>query len=117
MVGARPACKRLQIRWYSDDGRSPILGNGAYASHAKYMSIDDRLAIVGSANMDTQAWNNSHETNVIVDDAATTQAWDQKMFSASFSRGIDVDACRGALPALYFLRHFDHPRAEAVVPR
>src|SRR5690606_22264670 len=79
-AGVTDICNKLQIRWYSRDGLYPIVGNGIYASHAKYMSIDDTVVIVGTANMDTQSWNNSREVNIVVDDAVTTRAWDATLF-------------------------------------
>lgn len=81
-------CERLRVRWYSHDGVSPVDGNGAHASHAKYASFDGQVAIVGSANMDTQAWNFSKETNIAVDSAEVVAAWDRDMFGASFARAI-----------------------------
>jgi phosphatidylserine/phosphatidylglycerophosphate/cardiolipin synthase-like enzyme len=92
-AGVTDPCKKLQIRWYSRDGLRPVVGNGIYASHAKYASIDDTVVIVGTANMDTQSWNNSRELNIIVDDAITTRAWDTQLFIADFDRGILVDQC------------------------
>ena len=94
--GVADACERLKVRWYSHDGVTAIDGNGPRASHAKYASVDGQLAIVGSANMDTQAWNHSREVNVVVDDAETTAAWDAALFEASFERGIPVSECPAA---------------------
>ena len=88
------ACQRLRIRWYARDG-VPVVGNGVYASHAKYASLDDAIVIVGSANMDTQSWNNAREVNVVVDDARTTQAWDRQLFLPDFDGGVTVDRCAG----------------------
>lgn len=92
-VGA--PCSRLRIRWYSEDGASPISGNGPHASHAKYASFDGQVAIVGSANMDTQSWNHSHEANIVVDSARVTKAWDDAVFAPAFARSIDVEQCAG----------------------
>lgn len=92
-AGIAEACDRLRIRWHARDGVA-IEGNGDYASHAKYTSIDGAIAIVGTANMDTQAWNNSRETNVVVDDPAITRAWDAQMFQRDFDGGVIVDRCR-----------------------
>jgi phosphatidylserine/phosphatidylglycerophosphate/cardiolipin synthase-like enzyme len=49
------------------------------------MQLDRQLTIVGSANMDTQSWNNSGETVVAVDAAATAARWDAKIFAPSFA--------------------------------
>jgi phosphatidylserine/phosphatidylglycerophosphate/cardiolipin synthase-like enzyme len=80
-------CERLRIRWYATDAGQLITGNGPLASHAKYASIDDRLAIVGGANMDTQAWNHSRETNIVLDSEEVARAWDARMFLPAFARG------------------------------
>ncbi|RKP04403.1 hypothetical protein THASP1DRAFT_33835 [Thamnocephalis sphaerospora] len=39
-------------------------------THIKLMNVDDELVIFGSGNMDAQSWFHSHETNLLVDDAA-----------------------------------------------
>jgi len=91
--GDTEACDRLRIRWYARDGVA-VEGNGEYASHAKYASIDDAIVIVGSANMDTQSWNNSREINVVVDDPKITQAWDDQLFVPDFDGGVVVDRCK-----------------------
>lgn len=92
-AGVTDLCQKLQIRWYSRNGLTPVEGNGIYASHAKYASVDDTVVIVGTANMDTQSWNNSREINVVVDDAITTRAWDSQLFTPDFDRGLLVDQC------------------------
>jgi phosphatidylserine/phosphatidylglycerophosphate/cardiolipin synthase-like enzyme len=78
----------LRFRWYSHDGIAPIDGNLPHASHLKYMSIDDQMAIVGSTNMDTIAWNHSRETNLALDSAAVTRAWDEQVFVPNWIRAI-----------------------------
>lgn len=93
-AGITDACERLRIRWYSRDGLRAVVDNSYYAAHAKYSSIDSAVAIVGTANMDTQSWNNGREANVVVDDADTTIAWDEQFFLAHFDRGVVVDRCR-----------------------
>jgi hypothetical protein len=92
-AGITDACDKLRIRWYSRDGVTPVFGNGTYASHVKYSSIDSAVAVVGTANMDTQSWNNSREVNVVVDDAALTAGWDEQLFVAEFAKGIPTRQC------------------------
>jgi phosphatidylserine/phosphatidylglycerophosphate/cardiolipin synthase-like enzyme len=92
-AGIPDKCDKLRFRWYTRDG-VVIDGNGIYASHAKYMSLDDNIVIVGTANMDTQSWNNSREVNVIVDDPAITQAWDKQMFLPEMAAGAQVAYCQ-----------------------
>jgi phosphatidylserine/phosphatidylglycerophosphate/cardiolipin synthase-like enzyme len=92
-AGVSDVCNKLRIRWHARAGVA-IVGNGPYASHAKYASLDDEIVIVGTANQDTQSWNNSREVNVLVDDPATTRAWDAGMFLNEFAGGVVVDACK-----------------------
>jgi phosphatidylserine/phosphatidylglycerophosphate/cardiolipin synthase-like enzyme len=80
--------ERLDIRWYSPDGVAPVDGNGSGASHLKYLSIDGQIAVVGSTNMDTIAWNHSRETNLAFDSAEVTRRWDAQVFEPSFARAI-----------------------------
>ncbi|HZO12796.1 MAG TPA: phosphatidylserine/phosphatidylglycerophosphate/cardiolipin synthase family protein, partial [Polyangiaceae bacterium] len=80
--------ENLQIRWYSADGVAPIDGNVTGASHLKYLSIDGQLAVVGSTNMDTLAWNHSRETNVAVDRASITSAWDARVFEPNWTHAV-----------------------------
>jgi len=87
-------CERLRVRWYAADSGALITGNGPLASHAKYTSIDDEVVIVGGANMDTQAWNHSRETNLVVGSAEVTRAWDGKMFAPAFQRGWIPGECQ-----------------------
>jgi phosphatidylserine/phosphatidylglycerophosphate/cardiolipin synthase-like enzyme len=113
-LDASQACLRLQVRWYSFDGTAPVEGNGARAAHAKYASFDDQVAIVGTANMDTQSWNHAHETNVVLDDAAVVKRWDAKVFDASFARGIVADQCQGVAPPMKPSGKFQMPVGDRV---
>ncbi len=92
-MSAAEACAGLQVRWYSHDGSGPVDGNVPTASHAKYMSVDDQVVVTGSANQDTQAWNFSREVNIVVDDEATTRAWDAQAFTPAFERGAITEHC------------------------
>ena len=95
-IGAAEACRLLQIRWYARDASGPIEGNGAGASHTKYMSVDDQMVIVGSGNMDTVSWNNAGEVNLAVDDAEVTAEWNGRMFDADFARSFASGHCGSA---------------------
>jgi phosphatidylserine/phosphatidylglycerophosphate/cardiolipin synthase-like enzyme len=77
---------RFQLRWYSRDGAEPITGNGIYASHTKYMTVDNRLAIIGSGNQDTPSWNISHEFNYLIDDAPTTSQLENSVFIPDWNK-------------------------------
>ena len=77
---------RFQLRWYSRDGIDPVTGNGNYASHTKYMTTDDRLAIVGSGNQDTPSWNVSHEFNFLIDDSSVTSQLESSLFVPDWNK-------------------------------
>jgi phosphatidylserine/phosphatidylglycerophosphate/cardiolipin synthase-like enzyme len=102
-AGVADACERLRIRWYrfagdgpdgSPAGPDPVSGNGPRASHTKYATVDDEVAIVGTANMDTQSWNNAWEINVVVDDDVVARGFDEQLFLPDFDNGVIVDPCR-----------------------
>ena len=94
-LGAADPCSRFQPRWYvREPGRAPVVGNVAHSIHAKYLSVDGALAIVGSANLDEQSFNNSREVNIVVDDASTTRAWDRQVFEENWRNGVTFEGCR-----------------------
>ena len=82
-------CEHLDIRWFSL-GDGPVYGSDG-ALHGKYMSIDDQVAIVGSANMDNYAWDNSREVNIVVDSAEVTRRWDERVFNDAFETGLRTE--------------------------
>lgn len=91
--GQDAVCQHLAVRWYTDPELGLIEGNGPGASHLKYTSVDGQLTIVGSANMDTQSWNQSGEANVAIDDAAATARHDAEVFDPAFARGQPTGHC------------------------
>lgn len=83
----------LTIKWYSLDGVTWIDGNGDHASHAKFMAVSDPsgngvLVIVGSGNHDTQAWDSSHEYNVMLDGPEITNRLMGEAFDPVWNTGI-----------------------------
>jgi hypothetical protein len=52
------------------------------------MSVDDQLAIVGSGNHETPAWNISHEFNLLLDDPAATGQLQNAVFTRDWSSSI-----------------------------
>jgi len=92
--GVSNPCERLQVRWYSHDGQTAVVGNGPHSSHTKYTSADGQIAFVGSANLDEQAINHSREVNVVIDDAKTTAEWNNRLFWNDFNRGIVPVQCQ-----------------------
>jgi hypothetical protein len=44
--------------------------------------------------MDTQAWNHSRETNIVVGSSDVALSWDARMFLPAFARGALPDECR-----------------------
>ncbi|HBP16461.1 MAG TPA: hypothetical protein DEA08_01540 [Planctomycetes bacterium] len=86
------ALARLDARWYSRDGVQPVEKESTPgALHAKYMTVDDQLAVVGASNLDNQSFYYSRETNVVVDSRETVIGWDAQVFTPNFSRSIRID--------------------------
>lgn len=79
---------RFQLRWYSRDGTEPVKGNTHFASHTKYMTADEQIAIVGSGNQDTPSWNYSHEFNFLLDDPSATSQVEGAVFQPDWARSI-----------------------------
>ncbi|MEZ6184228.1 MAG: phosphatidylserine/phosphatidylglycerophosphate/cardiolipin synthase family protein [Planctomycetota bacterium] len=84
------ALARLRLRWFSEDGQTPIEGDGPGANHAKYCTVDGELAIVGSTNHDVQSMKYSRELALVVADRATVEAWDRQVFEPALARGVTV---------------------------
>ena len=82
----------LHVRWYAHDPGVAINGNGLHASHAKWAAADDSAMITGSQNLDTQSWTQSRELGVLIDDKATTQAFNAA-FDPVFQRGAVAFEC------------------------
>jgi phosphatidylserine/phosphatidylglycerophosphate/cardiolipin synthase-like enzyme len=78
----------LQVRWYSEDGKTAVVGADDGRSHLKYQSYDGQVAIVGSGNLDTQSLNHSQEFNVVVDSAKVTASYDKQIFEPAWSQGV-----------------------------
>jgi hypothetical protein len=90
------ARKRLQIKWYSWDGKNVNLGQWQGASHTKFMSADGQAAVVGSSNQDRVSWNITRETNLVLDGRDVTAKVDGKIFDPDFAKGIDaIEWARG----------------------
>lgn len=70
--------KKLKICWYTNEVLSASAGL-FYQSHVKYMSVDDSVVVVGSANWDTQAWYGSQEMNIVIGDPAVAKKMDQEL--------------------------------------
>ncbi len=87
-------CQRLQIHWYSHDGRAVTETTKPPASHAKFMLIDKKIAFFGSANMDNQSWVNSREISLFVDKPSLASQWTSNFFDPIFSRSFAIDRCR-----------------------
>ncbi|MCK6547529.1 phospholipase D-like domain-containing protein [Myxococcota bacterium] len=96
-LSAEERCARLQIRWYSHDGRAPVEGHDPHASHVKLYAFrgdgGDLVVFVGSLNLDTQSWAHSGEVLVAVDDDTVARAWLDQLFERDFARSVPVEAC------------------------
>jgi len=67
----------LHWQWYvAKDQAAPIPASQKKRScHIKLMIADERVAIVGSGNQDTQSWFHSQEVNVMLDSPFICRAW------------------------------------------
>ncbi|KAK2747192.1 hypothetical protein FQN55_005187 [Onygenales sp. PD_40] len=68
---------RLRIYFYvGKDQTKPIHNKFKMRScHIKLMIIDERIAIQGSGNLDTQSFFHSQESNVLLDSAEVCRSW------------------------------------------
>ena len=89
-LAGEAACNKLEVRWHSADGRRPTWANQTGATHTKYLSIDDQIVMVGSANQDLASWGFAYETNLVIDDAKTTRSYDAAVFDADWARAVPV---------------------------
>lgn len=84
------ALARFRVRWFSRDGQTPI-STEEENSHAKYMTCDDQVAVIGCSNLDEQSFNHSREVNLVIEDGALTRGFDRQTFQPVFARSIPVD--------------------------
>jgi len=84
-------CQRLEVRFYSREGSRPAFRQeGGWATHTKYLSVDNQLVMVGSANQDNASWVVARESNFVIDSATTTQAFDAAVFDSDWRLSIPV---------------------------
>jgi phosphatidylserine/phosphatidylglycerophosphate/cardiolipin synthase-like enzyme len=90
LLAAMPANKRknLEIKYFN--GIAEGTGHAQESAHTKYLTADGQISIVGSSNHDTQSWNHSRETNLLVDSREVTAQWESQVFGPSFKRGHPV---------------------------
>lgn len=69
--------QRLHYYWYvGKDQTKPIVAEHKKRScHVKLMIVDDRIAVVGSGNQDTQSWFHSQEVNLLLESPGVCAAW------------------------------------------
>ncbi|CAF1637567.1 unnamed protein product [Adineta ricciae] len=67
----------LEVFWYvAKDQMRPIhFSEKKRNCHIKFMSIDDQVAIMGNANMDSFSWFHSQEINTMIDSPLIVQDW------------------------------------------
>jgi phosphatidylserine/phosphatidylglycerophosphate/cardiolipin synthase-like enzyme len=82
---------RVDIRWFSRDGKNAIDGEGPGANHGKWLTVDDRIAIVGASNLDNQSLHFSREINLVVEHAQIVSGWDRQVFLPAFARGVKAN--------------------------
>ncbi len=80
----KAAQANLELRWSSEDGKTP------HDDHTKYLSVDGEWAYVGSQNMDNQSWSFSRELGLGIDDAGETRRLDA-VFDATWNQSLKVE--------------------------
>lgn len=64
--------------------------------HAKIMTVDGQLAMIGSANLDRRSFELNYELNMFLADPITVAALDIRLRSyLDRSRKVDIDEVRG----------------------
>jgi cardiolipin synthase len=84
--------EQLQLRWFSLDGKTPVVGNVAGASHLKFMAVDEAVTIFGNANLDNISLGALHEDNVIIDDPALTKECTYRAFTPIFEKAVIAES-------------------------
>ena len=84
------AINNFEARWFSQDGHSPVVGNGNGASHTKFLSADHAVAVIGSGNMDFMSWANAREFNLLFDNISDVNRLDNTIFLPDWNRAINA---------------------------
>lgn len=84
-------CDNLQIRWNTKENGDPSWVQEAEASHTKYMTVDNALAMIGSANQDTVSWAIPQEANLVIDSVDATRMYDATIFDVDWERAAGND--------------------------
>ena len=79
---------RLDVRWYCDEDQKIIDGDEGPVNHIKYMSIDNEIILVGSANLDVQSISRSREFSVAIHKPNLVNGWDKRIFMPKFNRSV-----------------------------
>ncbi|MEM7086425.1 MAG: phosphatidylserine/phosphatidylglycerophosphate/cardiolipin synthase family protein [Bacteroidota bacterium] len=79
----------FNLKWYSYDGKQDIIGNVPRAMHAKFMSVDDQIAMVGSGNQEAFSWNHNIEINFVIDNADDVAMMHDAFFTNDLENSID----------------------------
>lgn len=79
----------LNIKWYSFDGTRDIIGNVPRAMHAKFMTVDNQIAMVGSGNQEAFSWNHNIEINFVIDNADDVAMMHDAFFTNDLNNSID----------------------------
>ena len=80
--------KRLNLKWFSYDGKNILQGNGKYANHAKAIFIDDDISIIGSYNLTTQSTLYSGELSVLIQDKFVHDKIKKVAFNKNWEKAI-----------------------------
>lgn len=85
----------LHVRWFAKANGTVTVGNGKAANHAKWATADGTTMIIGSQNLDTEAWKREREVNIVVDEKSAVGRFDA-LFEKVWQRSpvaFDKDGC------------------------
>ncbi|HAU0969049.1 TPA: phosphatidylserine/phosphatidylglycerophosphate/cardiolipin synthase family protein [Legionella pneumophila] len=79
----------LQVRWFHRVNNNEN-SMKKEVIHMKFMSIDGQVVIYGSSNLDLLSLHNSHETNIVIDNADFAQRAIEQLYLPIFETSIPV---------------------------
>jgi phosphatidylserine/phosphatidylglycerophosphate/cardiolipin synthase-like enzyme len=82
---------RLEIRFYSYDGKEVIYDHNKHANHGKSYFIDDHISIVTSQNLDIQSFIHSAELGILIDNIEVCKKIKDVVWEENWNKGIKFE--------------------------
>lgn len=78
----------LNIRWFSVDGKEPVINNTQGAAHAKLILVDSIFVWAGNANLDRMSIYYAHEATVLIEDPNVYNSIFTNFYQPIFNKSI-----------------------------